>query len=188
MISVTYQSLYYTWVALEVIVALVTRTRSGKGKVQDGGSMLLLWVVIMAAITACEWIRAAYGPNLAGNPEWWRVASTALFFIGFVIRCTAILTLGKSFSVNVAIRQSQRLKRTGLYRFVRHPSYSGLLLILLAIGVYTRNWISLVVLMIPTTAALLYRIRLEEAVLRGAFGAEYVDYSRQTSRLVPGLF
>jgi protein-S-isoprenylcysteine O-methyltransferase Ste14 len=37
-------------------------------------------------------------------------------------------------------------------------------------------------------AALLYRIHVEERALRGAFGEEYVAYSRVTKRLVPGIY
>jgi protein-S-isoprenylcysteine O-methyltransferase Ste14 len=41
---------------------------------------------------------------------------------------------------------------------------------------------------VPPTVALLYRIRIEEAALREAFGEEYVAYSNTTKRLVPGLY
>jgi protein-S-isoprenylcysteine O-methyltransferase Ste14 len=43
-------------------------------------------------------------------------------------------------------------------------------------------------MLIPTTAALLYRIHVEEALLRKAFGEEYVEYSRATKRLFPGIY
>jgi len=44
------------------------------------------------------------------------------------------------------------------------------------------------VLIVPTTAALIYRIHVEEAALSGAFGQQYADYSKATWRLVPGLY
>ena len=108
--------------------------------------------------------------------------------VALAIRWTAIFTLGKSFSSNVAIQESQQITRTGLYRFVRHPSYLGLLLVFLAVGLHSRNWISLAVVIVPTTAALLYRIHVEETVLVKAFGEEYVAYSKATKRLVPGVY
>jgi len=98
------------------------------------------------------------------------------------------LTLGKAFSANVAIQKEQKLKRSGLYQFLRHPSYSGLLLILLAVGLDSRNWAGLLVLIVPATAALLYRIHIEEAALSEAFGKQYTDYGKATWRLVPGLY
>jgi protein-S-isoprenylcysteine O-methyltransferase len=96
--------------------------------------------------------------------------------------------LGKAFSANVAIRQEQKLKQSGLYRFVCHPSYSGLLLILLAVGLHSRNWAGLLVLIVPATAALIYRIHIEEAALSEAFGEQYADYSKATWRALGTRF
>ena len=71
---------------------------------------------------------------------------------------------------------------------MRHPSYTGLLIIFVAIGLHTRNWIGLSIVVIPATAVLLYRIHVEETALREAFRDEYESYSRTTKRLVPGLY
>jgi protein-S-isoprenylcysteine O-methyltransferase Ste14 len=115
-------------------------------------------------------------------------ASIVLIFIGLAVRALAIFTLGKSFSANVAIRDSQKIYRGGLYRFLRHPSYLGLILIFLAIGLHSRNWLCLAIAFLPTTAALLYRIHIEEAALRNAFAEDYASYSKVTKRLIPGIY
>jgi protein-S-isoprenylcysteine O-methyltransferase Ste14 len=88
----------------------------------------------------------------------------------------------------VAIQDSQQVTRIGLYRVVRHPSYLGLLLVFLVIGLHSRNWLGLVVVLVPTTAALLDRIHVGEAALVAAFGAEYEVYSKATKRLLPGVY
>ena len=111
-----------------------------------------------------------------------------VMLVALAIRWTAIFTLGKTFSSNVAIQDSQQITRTGLYRFVRHPSYLGLALVFLAIGLHSRNWISFAVVLLPTIAALLYRIHVEEAALGEAFGEEYAAYSKVTKRLLPGVY
>ena len=59
---------------------------------------------------------------------------------------------------------------------------------LLAVGLGSRNWISFAIMLVIPTAALLYRIHVEEIVLRDHFGEEYVTYSRETKRLVPGIY
>jgi protein-S-isoprenylcysteine O-methyltransferase Ste14 len=187
-ISFLFQVFYWAWFASEVLIAVVTRTRSSKGTVRDRGSMLILWIVIASAITACEWIKSTIAAPLFGGAQWLRPASLIVLLAGIAIRWTAIFMLGKSFSANVAIRQDQQLKQDGLYRFVRHPSYTGLLLVLLALGLRSRNWISLLVVTVPTTAALIFRIRIEEEALAEAFGSQYADYCRRTRRLVPGLY
>jgi protein-S-isoprenylcysteine O-methyltransferase Ste14 len=116
------------------------------------------------------------------------IAGVIVLIGGLVVRCIAIVTLGKAFSANVAIKSAQTIQRTGIYAVLRHPSYSGLLLIFLGIGFHSRNWLGLAVAFLPTTAALLYRIRIEEAALSKTFGQEYLAYSRTTKRLVPGVY
>jgi protein-S-isoprenylcysteine O-methyltransferase Ste14 len=123
-----------------------------------------------------------------GGAHWLTVTAIAILVAGLAIRWTAILSLGKAFSANVAIRDSQTVYRSGLYRLVRHPSYSGLLLVFAAIALDERNWLAASVVMVPTTAALLYRIHVEEAALHEAFGAQYGSYSSTTKRLIPGIY
>jgi protein-S-isoprenylcysteine O-methyltransferase Ste14 len=180
--------LFYGWTASEIYIVIATRTRKGGGKRLDRGSLAILWITIVAAITAGEWISGANAPNMFGGAHWLKIAAVAIIVTGIVVRWTAILSLGKAFSANVAIRDSQQIYRKGLYSFVRHPSYSGMVLIFLAIALHERNWLAAAVVMIPTTLALLYRIHVEEAALHQAFGAEYASYCNSTKRLIPGIY
>lgn len=100
----------------------------------------------------------------------------------------AILKLGRSFTANVAIHQEQHVEKNGVFRFVRHPSYTGLLIIFTGIGLNTRSWMGLAIVVVPITIALLYRIHVEEMALRHAFGEEYRSYCRSTKRLIPGVY
>jgi len=59
--------------------------------------------------------------------------------------------------------------------------------VLLGLGVYSASWLSLVVLLVPITAAVVNRIVKEEAVLLAALGAPYAEYCARTKRLIPGL-
>jgi protein-S-isoprenylcysteine O-methyltransferase Ste14 len=180
--------LYWAWIATEVIVVVTTWTRRRGGKVQDRGSMLILWVVIFASISFGFSAGGVEGWWIFGGAHWVRTLSLVVLVVGLAIRWTAIVTLGRSFSVNVAIHATQTVHKTGLFRWVRHPSYTGLMLVFVAIGLYTRHWIGFAVVVIAPGAALLYRIHVEERALRGAFGEEYVAYSRVTKRLVPGIY
>ena len=63
-----------------------------------------------------------------------------------------------------------------------------MLFIFTAIGLYTRNWIGLAIVVLPTTAALLYRIHVEEQALTRAFGPQYLAYMQSTKRLIPGIY
>jgi protein-S-isoprenylcysteine O-methyltransferase Ste14 len=180
--------LYWTWVGSEALLQIVTRTSRSTGQIKDRGSLLLLLAVIFGSI----WIALDYGAthshNLPGNPQAYRATALGLLIAGLLLRWTAIFTLGVSFSTNVAIHANQTLRKTGLYRWVRHPSYSGMLVIFAAIGLSQRNWVSLAVMLIFPTAALLYRIHVEELALGEAFGDDYARYRQSTFRLIPGIY
>jgi len=187
-VPLLWQILYWTWVASEVIIAIATRTKRSSGKTHDRGSLIILWVTIFTSITIATWLNEATPPNMLSGVRALKTVGLIFLIVALAIRWTAIFTLGRSFSSNVAILDSQKLCRSGLYRFVRHPSYLGLLLALLAVAVHSRNWLSFVVILFPCIAAVLYRIHVEESALHQAFGAEYVAYTHTTKRLLPGLY
>ena len=187
-ISLLWKILFYGWTAGEVCLVIVTRTRKSGGTVRDRGSMVILWVTIVGSIFAAGWIHDNVQAPLFAGVLWLRYAALSIMIAGLLIRWTAILSLGKWFSVNVAIRTTQTLYQSGLYRLVRHPSYSGLLLCIMAIALIQRNWIGAAVVLVPTTAAVLYRIHVEEAALMDGFGSQYQAYCRTTRRLIPGIY
>jgi len=111
-----------------------------------------------------------------------------LLVAGIAIRWTAIHTLGKYFTGTVLIKDDHRLIRAGLYKHLRHPAYTGALVAHLGLGLSFSNWFSLVLSSVPYLLAAAYRIRVEEKALSDAFGEQYIEYSRETKRLIPGLF
>ena len=98
-----------------------------------------------------------------------------------------MFALGRRFSGLVAIQNGHRLKTDGLYRFIRHPSYAGLLVSCTGLVLVFRCWIGLFIVagFLPL---LLARIKAEEALLATAFGEEYEVYRRRTWRMVPWLY
>jgi protein-S-isoprenylcysteine O-methyltransferase Ste14 len=187
-ISFLWKVLVYGWCTSEVLLGIATRTRRGGGEVKDRASLIVLWVTITLAITAGETIHYSMPPNMFGGAHWLILVAMIVLLAGIGLRAAAILSLGKAFSSNVAIRKNQTIYRGGLYRYLRHPAYTGSLLAFLGLGIEVRNWLGCFVLMAPITAAFLYRIHVEEAALHEAFGAEYAAYSRATKRLIPGIY
>ena len=186
--SILWQFLYYGWVVSELAVAIGTRTRRDRGNVRDRGTLYLLWAVIFTSMTVgLSWTDMRTFGNVPGV-HWMIWFALALFVFGFALRWIAIFSLGKSFSSNVAIHSTQTVVKSGLYRWMRHPSYTGLILIFVATGLRTRNWVAFLIITVPTIAAVLYRIHVEETALREHFGEEYIAYSRETRRLIPGVY
>ena len=136
--SRTWMILYWLWVAVEIYVVFTARIRRGGSTgvtTSDRGSLLLLWCVIGGSISAGFWIAFAYAPTAIHAGHWLCVTSDLVFAVGLAIRITAIYTLaGRSFTANVSIHATQTLHRSGLFRYVRHPSYTGMMLIFLGLG------------------------------------------------------
>ena len=75
----------------------------------------------------------------------------------------------------------------GLYRCVRHPSYLGELMGFLGVAVAFHHPLSSTLAFGLPLLGFLYRIALEERVLREHFGQEYARYAATTKRLIPYL-
>jgi protein-S-isoprenylcysteine O-methyltransferase Ste14 len=116
------------------------------------------------------------------------ICGIAMMLAGICIRWVAIHTLGEYFTRKVTILEDHRVVQSGLYKYLRHPSYSGFLLGNLGLGLALSNWLSLILIFVPTLAAALYRMHVEEEALEQAFGSEYRDYCRATHRLIPKLY
>jgi protein-S-isoprenylcysteine O-methyltransferase len=115
-------------------------------------------------------------------------AGLCVILVGLGIRWTAIVTLGRHFTTNVVITPGQELVRTGIYRCVRHPSYSGSIVSFCGLGLVLASWLSLAILLIPITIAFLKRIQIEERALEDAFGSEYASYRTMSWRLFPWIY
>ena len=184
----SFKVLTLIWLVGEILIAVFTTTWRGKGKIQDRGTQIILWVVIVASLRIDEWLHKLFPIDMPGSYSWLRPVALGILILGFGVRALAIVTLGSAFSANVVTHAGQRLQRSGLYSLVRHPSYLGLELILLAFALHTITWVCFVVVLVPPTLAVLYRIHVEETALRLAFGADYEDYSHCTKRLIPGVY
>jgi protein-S-isoprenylcysteine O-methyltransferase Ste14 len=188
--EVLWQFLYWLWVAGEVGLLIATRTRQGSGgSVRDRGSLIILWMVIVAATVVGISYGEMHVPTMFGGAHWIRTVALVLFAAALAFRWTAIVTLGRWFSVNVAIRESQALQTHGVFSIVRHPSYTGLMLIFFAIALHTRSWIAFAIVFVPCAAALIYRTTTEEQALRSAFGDAYSQYAAHTRyRIIPAIW
>jgi protein-S-isoprenylcysteine O-methyltransferase len=164
------------------------RAKSGAGGSKDRGSFGVLLVVIWLSITfAYQFEFAVPGTGWPPLP-WVSSAGIAVMIVGLALRWYSIIYLGRFFTVNVAIAADHQLIDTGPFRRVRHPSYSGALLAFLGLAICMQNWASLLILMTGTTAAFLYRMRVEERALTEAFGERYRQYLQRTARLIPGVY
>ena len=97
------------------------------------------------------------------------------------------LRWARRFTGLVAIQEAHRLQTDGLYRYIRHPSYAGMLLYMAGFVLVFRCWVGLL-LVAAMLAVLIARMNAEEALLESEFGEEYASYRRRSWRLVPCVY
>lgn len=176
------------WIVSEVVLSL--RRRSAKARRRKGrsGSVVWVWVVIIASNLAANAVLFLEPQQFPGSASVYFAIAAVLVLAGLGFRWWAILTLGRFFSVDVALQAGHHVVQEGPYRYVRHPAYTGLLVIILGLGIVFRNWFSLILTVVPITVFLLYRIGIEEAALCEELGPSYLEYRERTRRLLPGIF
>ena len=123
--------------------------------------------------------------TLDGDAVRW--IGVVLFAVGGALRLAPTFVLGRRFSGLVAIQPGHTLVSSGLYGTIRHPSYLGLLVMMLGWGLAFRS-IAGVMLALLMLFPLIARIRSEEAPLEEHFGSEYAAYRARTYRLIPGIY
>jgi protein-S-isoprenylcysteine O-methyltransferase Ste14 len=87
----------------------------------------------------------------------------------------------------VKVQKDQTVVDTGSYRYVRHPSYTGLLIIFVGLGLALQSWGAVLVLALIFAIVWGYRVHVEERALISQLGEAYPAYSRRTKRLIPYL-
>jgi protein-S-isoprenylcysteine O-methyltransferase len=174
------------WGSSEIFISTRMRSR-GAGTRRDSGTLQVVLIVAYASVGVAIYIAMADGGYIARfTPA--GVLGLALLIAGMAIRAYAILTLRRFFTVDVAIFKDHRLIRTGPYRYIRHPSYTGALLSFYGLAIGFENVWAALIIAVPPTVAFFIRMRVEERVLRDAFPSEYPEYERATKRLVPFIY
>ncbi len=181
----------YTWLAIfgisEFIILFFKKSdKQKRRKGKDQYSLALIWLMVGLGIIAAILVLEIQGPQL--RSEILSFLGLGLAIFGSLLRWLAIRQLSGRFTVDVSIIEDHLLITNGLYRYLRHPSYTGLLITLLGAGLAMQNSWSLALLTIPFLIAITYRIKLEESLLLDEFGPAYEAYMKTTKRLIPLVF
>ncbi|MBN2009855.1 isoprenylcysteine carboxylmethyltransferase family protein [candidate division KSB1 bacterium] len=175
------------WFFSEIMLNVLRRSKNADEN-RDKGSLRLLNIVIYTCVALAVTVNIMGIGRIATTNATIPWIGVAVIICGLILRWTAILTLRRYFTTNVVIQRDHQIIRTGLYRYIRHPSYSGALLSFWGLGLAFCNWISIIVLIVPITFAFLKRIQLEEQALLTAFGEQYSSYRKTTRALIPWIY
>src|SRR5262249_29354442 len=156
----------------------------------DRGSTRLIgqafFVAIIALIAAP--ILNAFQIGRLGKATLIGWAGIALMLGGLGLRIWANQTLGKFYTSTLRIAERQQIIQQGPYKILRHPGYSGILLMWVGAGLATANWMATAIIILVMIASYRYRVISEEAMLLSTFGEEYQAYSARTWRLLPFIY
>jgi protein-S-isoprenylcysteine O-methyltransferase Ste14 len=115
------------------------------------------------------------------------ILGLALYVIGLTIALVAQITLKRSYSSTLVIREDHQLVTHGIYRYTRNPVYLGVIIAIIGLPVFASSLYGLLIMsaLIPIV---LNRIRLEEELLTEEFQDAYQKYKETTKKLIPFIY
>jgi protein-S-isoprenylcysteine O-methyltransferase Ste14 len=119
---------------------------------------------------------------LVPHTSWALTSGAAICGFGLFVTIWARWTLAGNWSSDVTFKQGHELIRTGPYRIVRHPIYTGLLVMALGTAMGPlRCWLGIVVVGV----GFWIKLRQEERLMLRHFPNEYPAYQKQVKALIP---
>jgi protein-S-isoprenylcysteine O-methyltransferase Ste14 len=173
------------WLAWLVWAFQSKKTRQRESIASRLTYTFIAWLAMYTLLSARglgSWLRLDVLPYHAWM-GWLGVAITAL---GFVLTLWARFTLGSNWSGTVTIKVDHELIRTGPYRYVRHPIYTGIIIALAGTALARNQWRGVVAVLLLWIAFTIKRLK-EEQFMRQTFGAQYTDYAHTTGAIFPLL-
>ena len=184
---VIFDTTYAIWIISELFGAVLLpklRQRGATRVKRDRGSALLVIVTVFLSIS----IAFAFGYNGVGMlPDWTYYLGIFLMLFGVIVRQWAIAVLGRFFSLTVRVAEDHKVVDKGPYRVIRHPSYTGVLITFMGLGLAVQSAGALLVLLALFGISFGYRMSVEERTLLAELGKDYGDYMKRTKRIIPYL-
>jgi protein-S-isoprenylcysteine O-methyltransferase Ste14 len=177
----------YVWAFVpEMILISKAQKTVAANATKDSGSLRVILLGIWLALFVS--FPLSFVRSLSFPPRWCAIAfwaGTAILVAGSLLRRHCWKMLGEFFTGDVQARADQPVITRGAYRWVRHPSYTGGILMFSGIGLALANWASFIILVVVSIAVYSYRIRVEERALLQSLGEPYAAYMKTRKRCVP---
>jgi len=177
------------WLGAEAYLILKDRVR-GKGTTDiDRRTRNFNTAATVVSLTlglVLNWVKVRpFGTPGASTILW---IGMGVMLLGLILRHWSITSLGRFFRTTIELEKGQKVIDNGPYRYIRHPSYAGIILFFIGYGIASKDWLSLGIAVCLPTASLIYRIQIEEKALAEGMGPDYVAYQKRTKKLLPGIW
>jgi len=182
-----YQIVIDLWIISEIVGMIIIpriRRRGSVIKWRDRGSIILLFITIGVCLSLATYFATF---KIAMLPSWVFYPGIVLIILGIILRQWSMAVLGRFFSAAVGTQEDQFVVENGPYKYIRHPSYTGILLIFIGVGLAFQSWGAIIAIILLFTLAYGYRIHIEERILISELGEQYIEYKKRTKRLIPYL-
>lgn len=116
-------------------------------------------------------------------PYWIKIAGMIFWILGIIISLAALITLNRNLSPFPTPLPNAKLIKYGIYKYIRHPIYSGILFFTLGFSLYSESTLRLVVFFL-LLILFSFKAAYEERLLQNKF-SNYEDYKKTTGMFLP---
>jgi protein-S-isoprenylcysteine O-methyltransferase Ste14 len=172
----------FFWCGLDFYILVLKR--NSYSKILDKKSKFIVIILIFLGVALAD---------ASGNfRDIWRTREFGLFQIvgtfviltGVILRLISILTLGEYFAPDIAVKSDKKIIQKGLYKKIRHPSYTGEIIAFLGLAIVFQHIPASIYISVLPTLAFVYRAFVEEKKLAQEFGDEFIEYKKRTRMFI----
>jgi protein-S-isoprenylcysteine O-methyltransferase Ste14 len=179
----------------------VKPTKENKTPRSEGIRIIILFTVVLVFlnhfvfnnflnIPLCQWgwngchYKAL---SMDSSPLLFQILGVFLAVAGLIIAIIARRTLARNWSPTIDLKKGHSLITTGIYSYIRHPIYTGVLSMILA-TLFTFQSIMEILICIALAFMFMFRIKKEEDLMTKTFPKEYPAYKKRTKTLIPFIY
>jgi protein-S-isoprenylcysteine O-methyltransferase len=168
------------WLIGSFATKATVRQQSAASRLLEIGPLVVGFLLLRSNANLMEWLSSRFIPRGFA----WQALGALITLAGVSVAIWARFYLGSNWSATVTVKQGHDLIRSGPYKFVRHPIYSGLLLAFLGTAILIGELRGLFALALVTVAWKIKSLR-EESFMVSEFGEQYEQYRHQVKALIP---
>ncbi|UCE14794.1 MAG: isoprenylcysteine carboxylmethyltransferase family protein [Candidatus Heimdallarchaeota archaeon] len=178
--------LIFTFIGIDIVIRPISEKKDEYNRLVISISFLALPIMLfLPYIEGQILIQNQFFMKVIGLTS---LIGNVILVVGGAILVLSRIQTGEYGGPKIVIEDKHRLITTGLYRYIRHPMYSGFLLLFFGYSFSFGSIIITVLILIIFFVIFKSRMDLEEKLLLSSFGEEYQSYIERTNRLIPFLY